>query len=804
MKLHSRSALLGGASVLAAALAAGALPAAAEPAYPAVHSFDIPSKPLLAALADFTATTGVQVIRPGSQKIVGAAPAVVGRQDTESALRKLLKGSGLDFRPAGPRTVTLERVGELQTVQFESDQSLEPIDVLGQNVRRSDGGDGRFDVTAEDLERKQPNDIRDVFAGEPGIQIGGSIPLSQKVYVHGVEENNLAVSIDGAAQNNKVFHHNATTVIDPSLLKAARVDAGVAPADAGFGALAGSIAYETKDVADLLGPDVAPVPGLITKDGAAPAEAKNWGGFSKSTFNTNGNVFGQNVGVYGRSNGFEALGFFNIARGGKYEAGNGDKVLGTATKLTSGLGKLAYEAESGDRFEISHERVYDDAFRPYRANAGGITIPNRKEPKIRPYDLKRQNTVFTYSDTSPEGWWDPRIVLSYSKTRVEVPTYEWDGVTFTPDGRRLFEYARQAMGKTDTYGAKAENKFAFDKGTVVAGVDFRRDRAEIDYDPISAASEALAGDETSTVAGVFAQARLEPIERARLSFGGRGDYQWFRGANDSRGADKSHGGVSGNVSGEYDLISEHLTAKAGYSHVWAGVPLAENFILNSLWDYRGDGDRLKAVTSDNATAGLVARYGGFTVEGSVFRTAIDNARLAKFYDDPDTYGLGATATRDMVSKGFELGAGYAWETGFAKVKWAHIDVKIDGEWADSDTGNYIAAPVGDIITITAAHTFAAWNVTIGGDLELAPKYKKTGRDPDTGAQYPDYKAYQVFNAFVEWKPQTAGFETTLRVDVKNLFDESYGSRASYGSEFGNVTPLFEPGRSVILSAAVKF
>lgn len=803
MRLQLRNALLGGASVLAAALA-GAAPAAADTAYPKVYSFDIPSKPLLAALADFTATTGVQVIRPGAQKLEGAAPAVVGRQDTESALRKLLEGSGLKFRAAGPRTVTLERIGELQPVQLATEaESLEPIDAIGENVRRSAGGDGKYDVTAADLELRQPNDIRDVFAGEPGIQVGSSIPLSQKVYVHGVEENNLAVSIDGAAQNNKVFHHNATTVIDPSLLKAARVDAGVAPADAGFGALAGSIAYETKDVADLLGPASEAVPGLVTKDGVAAAATKDWGGFLKSTFNTNGNVFGQNVGVYGRSNGFEALGFFNIARGGKYEAGNGDKVLGTATKLTSGLGKLAYEGDSGDRFEISHERVYDDAFRPYRANAGAIDIPNRVEPKIRKYDLQRQNTVFTYSDTAPEGWWDPKVVLAYSKTRVEVPIFERRGAV-NPDGFPIFEYGRDAMGETGTYSAKAENKFKFDKGTVVAGVDFRRDKAKVDYSPISAEFEALPADEISTVAGVFAQARLEPIERARLSFGGRGDYQWFRGANDNPGADKNHGGLSGNVSGEYDLIPEHLTAKAGYSHVWAGVPLAENFIMNSLWPYQNGSDRLRAVTSDNATAGLVARYNGFTVEGSIFRTAIDNARLAKFRDNA-AYGLGAVDTRDMVSKGFELGAGFAWETGFAKIKWAHIDVKIDGDWADSDTGNYIAAPVGDIITITAAHTFAPWDLTIGGDIELAPKYKKTALDPEKpGERYPAYKAYQVVNAFVEWKPRTARFETTLRVDVKNLFDETYGSRVTYGSEFDTVTPLFEPGRSVILSAAVKF
>lgn len=801
MRLFVRNALLGGASVLAATLASAA---AAETAYPKVYSFDIPSKPLLAALADFTATTGVQVIRPGAQRLEGEAPAVVGRQDTESALRKLLEGSGLKFRAAGPRTVTLESVGEIQRVQLATEaESLEPIDVIGQNVRRSDGGDGKYDVTAQEMERKQPNDIRDVFAGEPGIQVGSSIPLSQKVYVRGVEENNLAVSIDGAPQNNKVFHHNATTVIDPSLLKTARVDAGVAPADAGFGALGGSIAYETKDVADLLGPDTL-VPGLVTKDGVAPA-AKNWGGFAKSSFNTNGNVFSQNLGVYGRRNGFEALGFFNIARGGKYEAGNGDKVAGTATDLISGLGKLAYEGDSGDRFEISHERVKDDALRPYRANAADINPPNRVgEPEVRRYDLERQNTVFTYSDTSPTALWDPKVVLSYSKTKLQTPI--WERVGFVPPNA-IFAYTRDAIGETSTYSAKAENKFSFDKGTVVTGVDFRRDKASIDYSPVGFD---LPGNERSTVAGVFAQARLEPIDHARISFGGRGDYQWFRGVNDSPGAKKDHGGLSGNVSGEYDILPGLLTAKAGYSHVWAGIPLAENFVFNHLWIYDDPRGELKATTSDNVTAGLIARHNGFTLEGSVFQTKINNARNAKYsnnyfapFQDPIP---GATHAPDLKTRGFEIGGGYAWETGYFRAKYVSIDIKIDGRRSDSDAGNYIATPVGDIFALSAAHTFAPWNVTIGGDFEYAPKYNKTGRDPDSGARYPAFEAYKIFNAFVEWKPQTAQFETTLRVDVKNLFDETYSSRATYGSEFRdlNVTPLFEPGRSVILSAAVKF
>lgn len=776
--------------------------AAAQSAYPSIHAFDIPSKPLLAALADFTATTGIQVIRPGARKLEGLSKPVHGRRDAGTALGMLLDGTGLTFRPTGPRTVMLARTGDAaRTGPVGDGVSLEPIDVIGAHERRPAGGDGGYDVTAADIARKNPSDLKDLFRGEAGVQVGSSIPLSQKVYVRGIEENNLAVSIDGAAQNNKVFHHNATTYIDPALIKSVEVDAGVAPADAGFAALAGSIAYETKDVGELL-------------------ESDGFGGQAKSWFDTNGSVFGTSVAGYGKSKGFEALGFFNTAKGGRFKSGTGERVGGTATDLKSGLAKIAFEADDGDRVELSHERVHDSADRPFRAN-GEFLVAGF--PATRNYRLDRQNTVLNYSDASPEGWWDPRATLGYGSTRIKVPFFE----RFVPDP------VNDSLGKTESLNGRFENRFGFALGSVTAGVDFRRDRARYDWGELDE-DEFRPARERMTNVGGYMQARLEPTDRSRLSFGGRVDHQRFRGVQ-GEGSDRNHSGLSGNLSGEYDLIPELLTAKAGYSHVWGGIPLAENFVMNPDWRYSGeigdgtgrDGRRLKASVADNLTLGLVARSHGFTLDGSIFGTNIRNARNAKFSNayDPDmtprpplfTGGpalpnLGATFAPDLETRGFELGARYDWERGFVAVRYVHVDIDIDGRPANSDIGNYIAAPTGDLIKIAAAHTIARWALTLGGDIEIAPKYARVGRNRETisptnprGDRFPAYPAYEVVNMFAEWKPESLPYETTLRVDVKNLLDRTYSDRASYGQEFvGQVVPLLEAGRSVILSAAVKF
>jgi hemoglobin/transferrin/lactoferrin receptor protein len=758
-------------TVAAAAIGGSAIFASPALAQTATRSFNIPAQPLASALNAFGRQSGLQVTLAASTSRGVAAQSVSGNLTPDQALARMLAGTGVNYRIANGTAVIGTPANASGDVPAEGATTLRPIVLQGQPG--AEGDVGETVIGPEQLERINPTDLADVFREQAGIQVGSSLPMSQKVYVHGVEETNLAISIDGARQNNKVFHHNATNLIDPSLLKAVDVDAGIAPADAGPGALAGSINYETKDAIDLLAP------------------GKSFGGFVTSTYNFNSDTVTTGLGAYGVHEGFEFLGFFNFGKGDDFVGGNGREIEGTSTNILSGLGKLAYEAESGDRFEISYDRSHDDATRPFRPNVGFITGRPFWEPRVRDLKIDRQNTVFTYTDTSPEGLWDPTIMLAYSRTQVDTLGYACPGGC--PTG---VPTTYPATGETTSLNGKFENKFALDIGNIVAGVDFYRDRAELD-----ASSTILgfsdSGREKASNLGIYAQARLEPWERSRLSFGARADYQWFTGIN---GQEFDNGGLSANISGEYDL-TDFLTAKAGFSHVWAGVPLAENFIMNPAWTYGPDGPN--PVTSNNYMLGLEGRYAGFTAEASVFRTDIDDARVALYRytlasPPPFPGALAALRSRDFTSQGFEIGAGYEWTSSYVKVKYAHIRVDIDGVPADSDTGNYLATPVGDIITITAAHTFVDWGLTIGGDIEIAPKYDHVAGNA------PAYKAYEVVNAFAEWKPEALP-NFTFRAEIQNVFDETYADRATYGQEFGaTVSPLYEPGRSFLLTAKATF
>lgn len=728
-----------------------ALPAAAQQMAPAdaAATFSLPAQPLRSALDAFSRQTGWQIGYPGTLTDGRTSRPVGGSMPPARALETLLAGTGVTYRLTGPATATLAPAPVASS--GGDTMALGPVSVSA--AAPAPGGPAQIVIGKEELDRKNPSDIRDVFAGEPGIRVGSSVPMSQKVYVNGVEETNLSVSIDGSRQNNKVFHHNGTTLIDPVFLKTARVDAGVAPADAGPGALAGSIAYETKDARDFLSGD-----GI--------------GAFVKSSFGTNGSVFTNSAAGFGRHKGLEGLGYFTYGKGARFESGDGRKVEGTKTDLRSGLGKVAYETDAGHRFQVSYERVYDDAPRPFRANVGSISGRPAWEPRVRDYTLDRQNLVFTYTDSLPTDLWNPKLVVAYGRTDVETPIYT------RPVGSSTVPGSYPGQGATSSLNGKLENVFNVGMGTITAGSDFYVDRAHYEDQTMTALEKARN-------VGVYGQARLSPVERVRLSFGMRADRQWFEGTT---GQDWTNSGVSHNVSGEVDILPEYLTAKAGWSRSWGGVQLAENFVMNPAWRY---GAGPQPVTARNLTAGLVGRYQGFTAEGRVFRTDLDDVRAPRF-----AAGSG-TLTRDVRSKGYELGVGYAWDTGFVRAKYADIDVTIDGLPADSDTGTYIATPMGRVYTLGGGHTIPKWDLTFGADVEIVLDYNKV-----QAGQRP-LKGYETVNLFVEHKiPQYSNL--TLRADVRNLFDETYADRATYGQEFGTVTPLYQPGRTFLLTASASF
>lgn len=619
------------------------------------------------------------------------------------------------------------------------------LDPMHSRARDPDGnaadrGTSQYVADAE-LDRARMGNLRDLFAGIASVSVGGAIPVAQKIFVNGVDMLNLAVSVDGVAQNNRIFHHVSANAFDPGLMKFVRVDAGAAPADAGPHAMAGAVVMETVDAADIL------------------AEGQTFGGNARLSYGDNGSTFGRSATLAGRHGGFEWLAYLKSMTGEDYETGAGAVIEGSAADLQTALLKLAYETPDGHRFELSGQRMDDDALRPYRANF----ISDGRPFPLRRYETERTSWALSYQNTQGSGFWDPRVTIGRSEVAIGV-------------GQPLDPSLGVSRGETSTVSARVENRFHLGgTDTITAGVDFYDRESTYRDDTNPGVSERAKN------AGLFVQARLDPSEALSVSFGLRYDRQDFTGTS---GWEDSFSGLSGNASVAWS-VTEELRLRAGASSVFGGLTIEDNFIFNPAWDYSA----MKSSRATNYTIGFDYETGVLRLDGELFLTKLDDVRLASFR---------ANGVGDAESRGFNLGLGYGWDGGYLRASYSHSKIKVNGAGSDSYAALDLGAPLGGVFAIEAQHTPEGSDFTWGGAIRGATSFDEINADADQGLA-----GYAVLDLFTEYaSPRVEGL--TIRAEVNNVFDKEYADRATYGADYSSVTPFYEPGRTLSIVAALKF
>ncbi|MGR3322640.1 MAG: TonB-dependent receptor domain-containing protein [Pseudooceanicola sp.] len=649
-----------------------------------------------------------------------------------------------------PKTILLATV-PLWASAAQAQQALE-LDAIRVESEAAQDALGNTEITAEEIEERNAASSDELFAGESEIMATGGAVVAQKVLVHGIEESNLAVTIDGARQNKGAFHHTGNVPIDPFLLKSVRVSSGLAPADAGPGALAGVIAYETKDARDLLMPGAA------------------FGGFASLSYNTNGNGFRRNGALYGAQGGFEYLLGYSRHTGDDYQDGSGTTIRGTEPELTDYFGKLAFTTETGKRFEFSAEQISDRGLRPFQ---GGFARPDFNDVPGRgtTYEIaetERRSFSFTYTDENPQGIWAPTIQLAYNEQFVDAGNVE---------------------GTNTSLSGKVENEFRIGNGVLSAGVDFFNDTAQPNG-PVGTGANTYAslGRERIESIGVYAQMRQDVGERLSLSYGVRADAQRFASPYDDTWTDA---GISVNAAADI-ILTDTLTFNVGAASVWGGYELNEASLIN-FDTGRGNsfatyGTPLTS-RSLNARAGLRYEQGPWQAGVALFHTEIRDA------DDPFT-GTGAAA--DIKSQGIDATIRYTAARGYFEANWTYADVTTNGATASS-TAYYVGRPVGHVIGLSGAFDVTReWRV--GGTAEIA---LENDDQAALGGPYGPLPGYEVVNLWTTYTPRNHD-NLQIRLDVKNVFDETYSGRGNDGVGFAPVIPITEPGRSFALTASMRF
>lgn len=654
------------------------------------------------------------------------------------------------FPLAGVSLLALSSALSAQDVPTASETGtivLPPITLVanGQEQVEATGG---VEITPEDLQALQPADVSELFARDSSITVSGGAGQSKRIHVFGLEQSNLAVSVDGVRQFGNNWHHSGSNVIDPAFLKTVTVEAGAAAADAGFGAAAGAVRYETVGARDLL------------------TDGRTQGGRASLSYGSNGRGVSSSLAGYGVYDGFDWFVMVHAARGDNYENGSGVEAPGSETSTTGALLKTGYEFE-GHRIELSYEYGKDDADRLARMNLqiGDLT-------DVYPLKVTRNTLSLRYTEVAPTDMWDPEALFYVTRNDYWRPNFVVGGFGGDMD--------MEAQG----VGGVLKNTYRVGPGAITTGVDFSYDDYRIDnYGDTDMRIHTL---ETAQV-GAFVQGRFEFANGIDLSTGARIDHHRFTDWNGVRKTD-SGASVNGTISYEFAPGYEVF---AGASSTWMGYDIGEYGYLHARDSSIVTASDFEPATAKNYKLGLNATQSNWTGNLTFFDTRLKNLANAYF---PNLDNTG-----EYRSRGFTVQGNYSWGSGRVGASLTKADVTQDGEKALPNGGEVM--PIGTVAALYIDQELPQYNLKVGGTLEWAGKLSG---DYLTNAGFSDHDSYAVVNTYAEWRPENYK-NVVVRLGIDNLFDKTYYERSSY-VQFSprSVNPIYAPGRTVTLGVTMDF
>lgn len=475
-------------------------------------------------------------------------------------------------------------------------------------------------IGQETLEKTQATDAADIFSDNPEIAVGGgSSPVTQKVYVRGLEDTLLNVSVDGATQSGNLFHHQGRLSIPPELLKQVEVSAGAGEATNGPGALGGAIRFVTKDPIDLLRP------------GQRVGALLQAGYFSNTDgYRTSGSVYGH------LTDDWSALVTLSKTELGDYKDGDGNTQPFTESDVLTGFAKVVGQLTDEQKLTLSYERNQDEAFRKHRPH----WIPSVRNP-VFDQEMTRETITGKYGfDAASNDLVDLELTLYNTEASLEHIEGPYGTV----------------LGSQESYGADLRNTSQLGAHSLTYGVDHRHDEGKLIV--------ADTARETGRVTGLYLQDHFQVTDRLQLSAGAR--YDWYKLDDERLNQQFSESGFSPNLGFSLDVTDE-LNLHGGWARAMRGTQIKELFVLDY---YTNSADRKKE-TADNYELGLSYRNGGLHMSAEAFVTEID-----------DVVGQVSRAilgnVGELKTRGFSAGIGYDWSNVSASLKYSQARPELNG------------------------------------------------------------------------------------------------------------------------------
>lgn len=594
----------------------------------------------------------------------------------------------------------------------------QPLQLQSTEVTASPESGERHSVEAQTLARYQASDLEDVFSSDVEVNVGGGHSAAQKLYLRGIEDTLLNISIDGAQQAGQVFHHTGRISIEPELLKRADIQSGTGDATAGPGALGGSIRFVTKDPEDLLRP------------------GQQMGALVKGTYYSNAEGYKVNTSLYGRFNqDWSGMLVATYQDQNDYDDGNGDQVFGTGARQQLGFAKLVGQLTPDQTLRLSYDRREDQGERTQRPQwvVSGFN---------RAYPLKSVRETYTLNHA-----WQP---LANPLLALETTLYH----TTTELTQDVFDRWGKYHGEVESTGMDLRNTSELGSHRITYGIDYRDDK--VTAGPTANRSE---NKETGSVMGLYVQDSIRMTRDLLLGLGLRYDRYRLDDATDQSFKDT---GFSPNVNLRYEL-TPNLSLLAGHSRALRGPKIRDAFKLDSA----ANDPNLKAEKARTSELGFEYEQGDWSLGGKLYRTDIRDV-IADFLGGPRLY----ENSGDLRSKGFVLNTAYHWSQVSAGISFHRNDARIDGQRLNVYEHNGLGTSMGDTWIL-----HSDWRASERLELGWQGRFVRRLDNLRTSVGTVDKPGYGVHDLYLSWQPLQQD-QLTLSLTLKNVFDKQYLDHAS--------------------------
>lgn len=651
----------------------------------------------------------------------------------------------------------------LCSVAIADEQKLETVEVWETQVTSSS-----LNLGSSSIETKQADHLSDLLRDLPGVDVGGTSSINNRIAIRGLEDENLDISIDGAKVSNvNMFHHIGNLLVNPDILKKADVQVG--NNSVVNGGLGGSVAFETKDGKDLL------------QDG------KEYGARIQGNYNSNDSL-GGSVAAYGKvSDKVDLLLYHHYVDKNEWKDGRGEESFGTAGDVGNTLIKVGYDISDVQRITLSYDKLKDEGDYAPRPDFGKAYNLFATGNYLYPTEYTRETITLKHQVDLGDNLF---LQTSIYSNENELERYEKrDGVTqrvrAVPAGMNPYEGLLDGVVKNYGISTKAQSNasMAGVNNTFTYGGLYDTQSSKVKW-----SGQQYGENEKAKTGALFVEDAITFSNGLVITPGIRYNNYKYDGVYGEISDSKFTYGLAA----EYPL-SETFSLIASATTLYKGVEMVDVLASNRM--YVNDNTDLKAETGINKEVGfkyhnkntLGAKNIGFSFK--VFDTRIDDS-IVTTWPTSTSAEISNGGTLDI--QGFEASFVYDIGSLSSLVTYSHSNSKF------RETGLSTQREPGDSLSINLDYAFMK-NLSLSWDslfvMKEERKYIATQQTKE---------AYNVHDIAVKWKP-SAVKGLTLIAGVDNIFDETYVSHASENRYLSGVSLSdYEPGRNVKLSFSYEF